>query len=214
MVEDVEWFGMYPKNQARRHVGGAVEAAPRHMMHTAARTAAPRKAPGMTAIPEPDSRLALHRRCIAVPESRELDIFATLLERRRASVLRCPLIEIRNAPDSAAVLNWLQLFCAGSCDDLIIYTGEGLRRLVDAIDEHAPQLRTAFIAQLGSVRTIARGPKPGRVLREWGLLPQSAVVAFAVPTTLGANITEVWCWVITKLAPMAPMARRKNRKAW
>ncbi len=44
-------------------------------------------------------------------------------------------------------------------------------------------------------------------------LPQPAAAALAVPTTLGANITEVWYCVMTKLAPMAPMARRKNRKA-
>jgi hypothetical protein len=43
-------------------------------------------------------------------------------------------------------------------------------------------------------------------------LPQPAAVALAVPTTLGANITEVWYWVITNEAPITPMARRNNRK--
>ena len=43
-------------------------------------------------------------------------------------------------------------------------------------------------------------------------LPQPPTVALAVPTTLGANITEVWNCVMTKLAPMAPMARRNTRK--
>ena len=43
-------------------------------------------------------------------------------------------------------------------------------------------------------------------------LPQPAVVALAVPTTLGPNITEVWYWVMTKEAPMAPMARRARKK--
>jgi hypothetical protein len=43
-------------------------------------------------------------------------------------------------------------------------------------------------------------------------LPQPAAAALAVPTTLGANITEVWYWVMTKEAPTAPMPRRKNRK--
>jgi hypothetical protein len=41
--------------------------------------------------------------------------------------------------------------------------------------------------------------------------PQPAAAALAVPTTLGANITEVWYWVMTKLAPIAPISRRKNR---
>ena len=38
-----------------------------------------------------------------------------------------------------------------------------------------------------------------------------ALVALAVPTTLGANITEVWYCVMTKLAPMAPMSKRNKR---
>ena len=42
-------------------------------------------------------------------------------------------------------------------------------------------------------------------------LPHPAVVALAVPTQLGANIIEVWYWVTTNDAPMAPMASRKSR---
>ena len=42
--------------------------------------------------------------------------------------------------------------------------------------------------------------------------PQPAVVALAVPTTLGANMVEVWNWVITNEAPMTPIASLKSRK--
>jgi len=115
---------------------------------------------------------SLRGRRIAVPESRELDVFAALLERRGAEVLRCPLIDIRDAPDPAPVLDWLRRFCTEGCDDLILFTGEGLRRLLDALERHAPELRAAFVKRLGEVRTIARGPKPGRVLRELGLKPE------------------------------------------
>ena len=45
-------------------------------------------------------------------------------------------------------------------------------------------------------------------------LPHPAVVALAVPTTLGANITDVWYWVITNDAPMMPMSTRKTRNVW
>lgn len=122
--------------------------------------------------PRTEHHCALQGRRIAVPESRELDVFATLLERRGATVLRCPLIDIRDAPDPAPVLAWLHLFCAGGCDDLIVFTGEGLRRLMGALERHAPALRERFVSRLGEVRKIARGPKPGRVLREWGLKPE------------------------------------------
>ncbi len=42
--------------------------------------------------------------------------------------------------------------------------------------------------------------------------PQPAVVALAVPTMLGANMTDVWCWVTTNEAPITPIPRRKSRK--
>jgi uroporphyrinogen-III synthase len=118
-----------------------------------------------------DSEQPLQNRRIAIPESRELDLFASLLERRGATVLRCPLVDIRDTPNPAPVLEWLRMFCAGGCDDLLLFTGEGVRRLLSLIEHHAPELREPFIEQLANVRTIARGPKPGRVLRELGLKP-------------------------------------------
>ena len=39
-------------------------------------------------------------RCIGVPESRQLDLFADMLEKRGATVVRCPLVDIRDAPDA------------------------------------------------------------------------------------------------------------------
>jgi uroporphyrinogen-III synthase len=118
-----------------------------------------------------DTDRPLQGRRIAIPESRELDLFAALLERRGASVLRCPLVDIRDAPDPAPVLAWLRMFCAGGCDDLLLFTGEGLHRLLSLIEHQAPELHESFVKQLTGVRTIARGPKPGRVMRELGLKP-------------------------------------------
>lgn len=125
---------------------------------------------------------SLHKRRIAVPETRELDVFASMLEKRGAEVLRCPLVAILDAPDPAPVLAWIRAFSGGSCDDLILLTGEGLRRLMGCIDRHAPELRPGFVARLGEVRILARGPKPGRALRELGLKPTLTAVE---PTTRG-----------------------------
>jgi uroporphyrinogen-III synthase len=121
-------------------------------------------------------------RTIAVPETRELDVFSAMLERRGASVLRCPLIAILDAPDPAPVLRWLRSFNDDACDDLILLTGEGLRRLLSCIDNNEPQLRAAFVARLAKVRKITRGPKPARVLRELGLKPD---IVAQTPTTEG-----------------------------
>lgn len=121
-------------------------------------------------------------RTIAVPETRELDVFSSMLERRGASVLRCPLVAILDAPDPQPILQWLRNFNAGSCDDLILLTGEGLRRLLGCIDKNEPDLRDPFVQRLGAIRKITRGPKPARALRELGLKPD---IAAETPTTQG-----------------------------
>lgn len=106
---------------------------------------------------------------IAVPESRELDLFAEMLQRRGAEVLRCPLVSIHDSPDQPAVQAWLQAFCDNPPDDLVLLTGEGLRRLLTAAERSG--LRERFIEALAIPRRITRGPKPGAALRQAGLKP-------------------------------------------
>jgi uroporphyrinogen-III synthase len=121
-------------------------------------------------------------RTIAVPETRELEVFVTMLERRGANVLRCPLVAIRDAPDPAPVLAFARAFAQHSCDDLILTTGEGLRRILACIERDEPALRDPFLQALARVRKISRGPKPARVLRELGL---KADLLAPQPTTAG-----------------------------
>jgi uroporphyrinogen-III synthase len=121
-------------------------------------------------------------RTVAVPESRELEVFAAMLERRGARVLRCPLVAIRDAPDPAPVLAFARSFALGACDDLILTTGEGLRRILGCIARHEAVLREPFLAALAQVRKITRGPKPARALRELSLKPD---IAADPPTTQG-----------------------------
>jgi Uroporphyrinogen-III synthase len=128
---------------------------------------------------EPDPPGPLGGRRIAIAESRALDLFAALLERRGAIVERHPLVGIRDAPDPAPVLAWLRDFAAGRCDALVLMTGEGLQRLLDLAQRHDPALRAAVGARLARLPIYARGPKPGRVLRTLGLQP----AAVAEPAT-------------------------------
>jgi uroporphyrinogen-III synthase len=109
-------------------------------------------------------------------------VFAGLLERRGARVLRCPLVSIRDAPDPAPVLAFARTLAGGGCDDLILTTGEGLRRIIGCIERNEPQLKAPFLEALARVRKITRGPKPVRALRELGL--KSDLTA-AQPTTAG-----------------------------
>lgn len=135
-------------------------------------------------------------RVIAIAEARELDVFAALLERRGARVLRYPLVQIVDAPDAAPVLEWCRRLSSGQCDDLILLTGEGLRRLCSCIAQHEPALSAPFLAALGRVRKITRGPKPARALRELGLAAELPAVR---PTTAG---------VIETLRPLDLRGRR------
>ena len=128
------------------------------------------------------SEQPLSGRTIAVPETREIELFAAMLERRGARVIRCPMVAILDAPDPAPVLEWSRRFAGGACDDLILLTGEGLRRIVSCIERHEPALKEAFLKELARVRKITRGPKPARVLRELGLKSDLAATR---PTTEG-----------------------------
>jgi len=131
---------------------------------------------------EPAPTGPLSGRTIAIPETRELEVFASMLERRGATVIRCPLVAIRDAPDPQPVLKWCRDFTGAHFDDLILLTGEGLRRLLGCMERHEPALREPFVAELGRVRKITRGPKPAKALRELGLKPD---IAAETPTTAG-----------------------------
>lgn len=136
----------------------------------------------------PDQPLAGRR--IAIPETRQLDLFADMLEQRGAVVRRCPLIAIHDAPDPAPIEAWLDAFADGACDDLVLLTGEGLRRLLGFAERASGDLRQRFVGALENVRTITRGPKPARALRELGLkanLPAAAPTTDGVIETLSAE---------------------------
>lgn len=122
----------------------------------------------------------LAERHIAVPESRQLDVFANMLESRGAGVYRCPLVSIYDSPDAQSVNAWLERFIDHPPDGLILLTGEGLRRLLGFAERH--QCQDKFIAALSAVPTLTRGPKPGAALREIGLKP---TLLAAEPTTDG-----------------------------
>ncbi|MEJ6656742.1 MAG: uroporphyrinogen-III synthase [Pseudomonas sp.] len=128
------------------------------------------------------SDLPLAGRRIALPESRELDLFADMLLKRGAEVVRCPLVAIHDAPDQQPILDWLQQFNSQPWDDFIVLTGEGIRRLLTASERAGDKVREEFIARLAQVRKITRGPKPGAALRTVGLKADLVAVE---PTTAG-----------------------------
>ncbi len=124
--------------------------------------------------------LPLENRTIALAEGRQLEELAQMLEKEGARTLRCPLLSILDAPDAVPVLDWLHQLTAGALDWVVLFTGEGVRRLVALAERHG--LREAVVAALGKVPTLTRGPKPVKALRELGLAPTLVATA---PTTDG-----------------------------
>jgi len=117
---------------------------------------------------------------ILILETREEAQFSRLLTEQGADVLQCPMFTIHDAPDAAPIEAWIRRCIEKPCDDLVLMTGEGLRRLMKVA--RRIELDQEFIAALGRPRKFARGPKPGRALREIGLEPQ---VTTEKPTSEG-----------------------------
>jgi uroporphyrinogen-III synthase len=117
---------------------------------------------------------------ILILETREEAQFSRLLTEQGADVLQCPMFTIHDAPDPAPIEAWIGRFIARPCDDMVLMTGEGLRRLMKVVRRIG--VEPQFIAALGNARKFTRGPKPGKALREIGLEQQ---VTTEKPTSEG-----------------------------
>jgi uroporphyrinogen-III synthase len=117
---------------------------------------------------------------ILILETREEAQFSRLLAEQGADVIQCPMFIIHDAPDPAPIEAWIKRCIDQPLADLVLTTGEGLRRLIKLARRTG--LDEGFIASLSKTRTFARGPKPGRALREIGL---EAHVTTQTPTSEG-----------------------------
>ncbi|MEW6639788.1 MAG: uroporphyrinogen-III synthase [Pseudomonadota bacterium] len=121
---------------------------------------------------------------ILILETREEAQFSRLLAEQGAEVLQCPMFVIHDAPDPAPVEAWLRRCIARPFDDLVLMTGEGLRRLLKLAARLG--IDRDVVTALGKARTVARGPKPGKALRELGLAPH---LTTETPTSEGVATT-------------------------
>lgn len=117
---------------------------------------------------------------ILILETREEAQFSRLLQEQGAHVLQCPMFTIHDAPDPAPIEAWIRLFIDKPYDDLVLMTGEGLRRMMKVARRIG--VDQDFVAAIAKAKRFARGPKPVRALREIGL---EADVQTETPTSEG-----------------------------
>ncbi|MBY6264250.1 uroporphyrinogen-III synthase [Azospirillum sp. 412522] len=117
---------------------------------------------------------------ILVPESRDLDLFAGMMEQHGAETIRCPMVKILDLDDPAPARAWLERLLTDGFDDIVLLTGEGLRRLMTVA--RAMEREAEVVAAIGRARVFVRGPKPVKALREIGCGPYKSAPA---PTTDG-----------------------------
>jgi len=117
---------------------------------------------------------------ILILETREEAQFSKLLAEQGADVVQCPMLTIHDAPDPAPVEAWIRRAIDQPLDDLVLMTGEGLRRIMKLARTRG--LDQALVAALAKSRKFTRGPKPGKALREISLDAQQTTEK---PTTEG-----------------------------
>jgi uroporphyrinogen-III synthase len=122
----------------------------------------------------------LQGRTVALAEGRQLEELVRLLEHDGATALRYPLLSILDAPDVDPVEAWLRDLAEHRFDLVICMTGEAIRRLLGFAERAG--IREAVLDGLKRTRTLTRGPKPVRALKEVGLTPTRVAPA---PTTEG-----------------------------
>ena len=98
---------------------------------------------------------------ILILETREEAQFSRLLTEQGAEVLQCPMFTIHDAPDPAPVEAWIVRAIEKPLDDMVLLTGEGLRRLMKVV--RLIGVEQAFVAS--SARRANSRAAPNRARR-------------------------------------------------
>lgn len=127
---------------------------------------------------------------VAAFESRSAGEMTRLIERQGGIAHVSP--SMREAPlaENRAAIDFAHQLITGQISIVIILTGVGFRHLVAAVERHVDRQR--FLDALSDITTIARGPKPTVVMKEFGLTPTHRVPEpntwRELLTTIDANV--------------------------
>ena len=105
---------------------------------------------------------------VLILETREEAQFSRLLSEQGADVLQCPMFAINDALDPAPIEAWIRRAIEKPFDDLVLLTGEGLRRLMKVVRRVGAE--QDFVAAIGKSRKFPGLALRGRLCR-WGACP-------------------------------------------
>ena len=89
-----------------------------------------------------------------------------LIERHGGVAIMAPSMREVPLAENSAAFKFARRLMAGALDAVIFMTGVGAKALFEVLSGQYPQ--TSVVAALREVTTVARGPKPARVLRARG----------------------------------------------
>lgn len=106
-------------------------------------------------------------------ESRRAEELARLITTYGGRAILAPAMREVPLESNREAVEFVAALLAGGFDMVVFLTGVGTRALAALAETACP--REKFVAALGSVKLVARGPKPVAALKELGLTP--AIVA-------------------------------------
>jgi uroporphyrinogen-III synthase len=110
---------------------------------------------------------------VAAFESRRAAEMAHMIEKLGGRASVSPSMREVPIARNRPAIDFARQVIAGRFDVVVLMTGVGVRHLLAQIEPEVD--RAEFLAALGRTTTIARGPKPVAVLKEYGLTPTHRV---------------------------------------
>lgn len=130
-------------------------------------------------------------RTIAFLEARRANDLARLVERQGGTPYVAPVLREVPVEDVAPLRAWLGDLMAGRFDVVIFLTGVGCRLLLEQAARDG--VLAAVLAGLARARVVARGPKPVRVLKDYGVRIDYVPPE---PNTSDELLTELGTWAL------------------
>lgn len=132
---------------------------------------------------------------VASLESRKGDEIARLIEKLGGKPFVSPSMREVPLEENSAAVDFAHRLITGDVDIVIFMTGVGFKHLLAAVEKRVDRQR--YLAVLGDIVTIARGPKPMVAMKEVGLTPTHRIPE---PNT--------WREVLTYMDAHVPMAHQ------